>query len=85
MPVSAPPLENRPAMTLKNIRSFNSGIVAFIMGIRFRAIGATLLSSFAGLSLTSNIIPSALSMVGLQDSFSVRWAAQPPTAQAIME
>lgn len=74
MPVSAPTLENKAPMTLKTIRSFNTGIVAFIMGIKFRAIGATLLSSFAGLSLTSNIIPSALSMVGIQDSFSVRWA-----------
>ncbi len=74
MPVSAPTLENKAPMTLKTIRTFNTGIVAFIMGIKFRAIGATLLSSFAGLSLTSNIIPSALSMIGIQDSFSVRWA-----------
>jgi len=74
MPVSATTLESKPPMILKTIRSFNAGIVKFIMGIRFRAIGATLLSSFAGLSLTSNIIPSALSYIGFQDSFSVRWA-----------
>lgn len=74
MPVSATTLENKEHMILKTIRSFNAGIVKFIMGIRFRAVGATLLSSFAGLSLTSNIIPSALSMVGIQDSFTVRWA-----------
>jgi hypothetical protein len=74
MPVSATTLESKENMILKTIRSFNTGIVKFIMGIRFRAIGATMLSSFAGLSLTSNIIPSAMSMVGIQDSFSIRWA-----------
>jgi hypothetical protein len=74
MPFSATTLESKEHMILKTIRSFNAGIVKFIMSIRFRAVGATLLSSFAGLSLTSNVIPSALSMVGIQDSFSVRWA-----------
>lgn len=74
MPVSADILENRGTMILKILRKFNAGIVHFIMGIRFRAIGATLLSSFAGLSLTSNIIPSAISFSGAMDSFSTRWA-----------
>lgn len=73
MPVSAATLENRGTMILKAIRSFNAGIVKFIMSIRFRAIGATLLSSFAGLSLTSNVIPSAISFSGAMDSFSARW------------
>jgi hypothetical protein len=60
-------------MILKMIRNFNAGIVKFIMGIRFRAVGATILASFAGLSLTTNVIPSAISMMGLMDSFSARW------------
>lgn len=71
---SATTMESKENMILKTIRSFNARIIKFIMGIRFRSIGAIMLSSFAGLSLTSNIIPSAFSMFGLQDSFSVRWA-----------
>ncbi len=66
-------LESRENMILRMLRNFNTGIVRFIMGIRFRAIGATLLASFAGLSLTSNVIPSSLSMMGFMDSFSARW------------
>lgn len=60
-------------MIVKMFRNLNAGIVRYIMGIRFRAIGATILASFAGLSLTTNIIPSAISMMGLMDSFSARW------------
>lgn len=66
-------MESRGNMIFKIIRRFNAGIVDFIMGIRFRAIGATILASFAGLSLTTNIIPSSISMMGLMDSFSARW------------
>lgn len=66
-------MESRENMILKMIRNFNAGIVRFVMGIRFRAIGATMLASFAGLSLTTNVIPSAISMMGLMDSFSARW------------
>ncbi len=66
-------MESRPNMILKMFRTFNAAIVRFVMCIRFRAIGATLLASFAGLSLTTNIIPSAISMMGLMDSFSARW------------
>ncbi|OGU14943.1 MAG: hypothetical protein A2076_15670 [Geobacteraceae bacterium GWC2_53_11] len=66
-------LENRQNMILKMFRTFNAGIVRFVMGIRFRAVGATMLASFAGLSLTTNVIPSAISMMGLMDTFSARW------------
>jgi len=66
-------MESRENMILKMIRTFNAGIVKFVMGIRFRAIGATMLASFAGLSLTTNVIPSAISMMGLMDTFSARW------------
>lgn len=66
-------MESRQNMIVKMFRNFNAGIVRFIMGIRFRAVGAALLASFAGLSLTTNIIPSAISMLGLMDSFSARW------------
>lgn len=66
-------MESRQNMILKMFRNFNAGIVRFVMGIRFRAVGATILASFAGLSLTTNIIPSAISMMGLMDSFSARW------------
>jgi len=66
-------MENRQNMIQKYFRNFNAGIVRFIMSIRFRAIGAVMLASFAGLSLTTNIIPSAISMMGFMDSFSARW------------
>jgi hypothetical protein len=71
---AATTMENRENMFLKIIRNFNAGVVKFIMGIRFRSVGATILASFAGLSLTSNVIPSAISTMGLMDSFSARWA-----------
>ncbi len=73
MPTDASTMENRQNMILKTFRNFNAGIVRFVMCIRFRAIGATILASFAGLSLTTNILPSAISMMGLMDSFSARW------------
>jgi len=67
-------MESRGNMMLKMLRNFNADIVRFLMSIRFRAVGATLLASFAGLSLTSNVIPSSLSTLGYMDSFSARWA-----------
>jgi len=70
---SADTIGNRENMILAIVRRFNAGIIRFIMSIRFRAVGAIILASFAGLSLTSNIIPSAISMMGFMDSFSARW------------
>lgn len=74
MNVRTDTMENRENMILKAIRNFNAGILKFIMSIRFRSVGATILGAFAGLSLTSNVIPSALSLTGNMDSFSARWA-----------
>ncbi len=73
MSVPAETMENRNNMIVKMIRTFNAGILKFIMGIRFRSVGATVLGGFAGLSITSNIIPSAMEFSGLMDSFSARW------------
>jgi len=73
MSVPAETMENRNNMIVKMIRTFNAGILRFIMGIRFRSVGATVLGGFAGLSITSNIIPSAMEFNGLMDSFSARW------------
>ena len=74
MQVSAATVESRENMIIKTIRRFNAGIVRSIMSIRLRAIGATLISSFAGLSLTTTIIPTAMeTLVGI-DTFSARWA-----------
>jgi hypothetical protein len=67
-------VESRENMIVKTIRRFNAGIVRSIMSIRLRAIGATVLSSFAGLSLTTTIIPTAMETMGVMDSFSARWA-----------
>lgn len=73
MHVSADTMENRSNMIVATFRKFNAGVVRFIMSIRFRSIGAIVLSSFAGLSLTSNVIPSAIEFSGMLDSFQVRW------------
>lgn len=74
MQVSASTVERSENMIVKTVRRFNAGIVHFIMSIKLRAVGATLLSSFAGLSLTTTIIPTAMESMGLMDSFSARWA-----------
>jgi len=60
-------------MILSLIRRFNAAIVKFIMTARLRTIGASLLGALAGLSLTANIIPSALEFTGTMESFSARW------------
>lgn len=60
-------------MIVKTIRRINAGTIDFIMGIRFRAIGATILGAFAGLSLTTTIIPSVLLFVVGMDIFTARW------------
>lgn len=73
MHVSASTVESSENMIVRMIRRLNAAAIRFLMGIKFRAIGATVLSSFAGLSLTTTIIPSALEMVVGMDSFSARW------------
>lgn len=67
-------VESNGNMIIKMIRRLNAGIVHFIMSIRFRAIGATILGSFAGLSLTTTIIPTALTTILGLDSYLVRWS-----------
>lgn len=70
MPVSADTMENRENM----IKRLNAGILNFLKRIKLRRVGATILGAFAGLSLTSNIIPSVLAFSGITDNFSARWA-----------
>ena len=73
MKVATSTVESNANMIVKTIRSFNSGIVRFIMSIKLRAIGATIISSFAGLSLTTTIIPTAMeTLVGI-DTYAARW------------
>jgi hypothetical protein len=73
MRASISTVENSDNMIVKTTRRFNAGIIHFIMSIKFRAIGATILGGFAGLSLTANIIPNALALLEVSDSFSARW------------
>lgn len=70
MHVPADAMEHRENM----IKRLNAGILNFIKRVKFRSVGATILGGFAGLSLTSNIIPSVMSYGGIIDSFSARWA-----------
>jgi len=51
-----------------------SAVLNFLKRIRLRSVGATILGGFAGLSLTTSIIPTAMSYLGITDSFSARFA-----------
>lgn len=74
MQVSAPTVESRENMMFKMIRRFNAAVVRSLMSIRLRAVGATVLGSCAGLSLTTTIIPTAMTTMLDMDTFSARWA-----------
>ena len=54
------------------IRRLNKYIVSKIMGIRLRPTGAVVLGGFAGLSLTTSVLPTIISTLGVTDSFSAR-------------
>jgi len=69
MNVTAEPITGRDHM----IKRFNKFILAKILGIRLRSVGAVLLGGCAGLSLTATILPTVISTVGITDSFSARW------------
>ena len=73
MLASTSTVESSGNMISKMIRRFNASVIHFIMSIRFRAIGATILGSFAGLSLTTTIIPTAMTTMLGMDSFFARW------------
>jgi hypothetical protein len=57
---------------LNMIRRLNKFILSTIMGIRLRPTVAVFLGGFAGLSLTSTILPSVISVIGVTDDFSAR-------------
>lgn len=69
----APPEGNSGNFILRATRASNAAILKFVMTIKLRSVGATLLGGFAGLSLTTNIIPQAMEYSGMMDSFSARW------------
>lgn len=73
MQAPADAMENRENMILKMIRRLNAAILKFVMGIRLRPAAAVILGGFAGLSLTANIMPSAMSFTGVMDNYSARW------------
>lgn len=73
MDVPANTMKNRENMILGMIRKFNAAILNYIFTTRLRTIGAVILGSLAGLSLVSNIMPTALEYGGVMDSFSARW------------
>ena len=84
MHTPADTMERKENMILKTIRNFNAGIIKFVMGIKLRSVGATILGGCAGLSLTSNIMPSAMELTGTMDSFSARWALGGMAVYSIM-
>lgn len=57
---------------MKMIKRLNNYILSKIMGIQLRAVGAVVLGGFAGLSLTTTILPTAISVLGVTDDFSAR-------------
>jgi len=73
MRFSADTMETRENMIMKIFRRLNAAILTFVMGIKLRSTGATLLGGLAGLSLISNVIPSAMEFTGSMDSFTARW------------
>jgi hypothetical protein len=54
-------------------KRLNKFILSSVMGIRLRPAGATILGGFAGLSLTANILPTAISMTTGTEQFILRW------------
>ena len=54
------------------IKRHNQYVLSKIMGIRLRPTGAVFLGGFAGLSLTTSILPTVISTLGVTDSFSAR-------------
>ena len=73
MQVATSTVESNANMIVKKFRRFNEGIVRFIMSIKLRTIGATIIGSFAGLSLTATIIPTAMETLVGVDSYAARW------------
>jgi hypothetical protein len=73
MQVSTSTVESNTNMIVKTIRRFNAAVVHRVMSIRLRAIGATLIGSFAGLSLTTTIIPTAMETLTGIDTYAARW------------
>ena len=73
MHLPADTMGNRENMIMALIRRFNAAVIRFIMTAKLRTVGASLLGALAGLSLTTNIIPSAMEFSGIMDSFSARW------------
>lgn len=68
MAAKADSMQGRMSM----IKRLNSYILSKIMGIRLRPVGAVFLGGFAGLSLTSTILPTVISVLGVTDDFSAR-------------
>ena len=54
------------------IKRLNRYVLSKIMGIRLRPVGAVFLGGFAGLSLTTTILPEVIAALGVTDSFSAR-------------
>lgn len=54
------------------IKRLNQFILAKVFGIRLRSVGAVFLGGCAGLSLTTTVLPTAIEMLGVSDSFSAR-------------
>lgn len=73
MNLPANTMENKDNMILGMIRKINAAVLNYILTTRLRTIGAVILGALGGLSLVSNIIPSALEYSGVMDSFSARW------------
>lgn len=61
-----------PRGRLSMIKRLNNFILSKILGIRLRPTGAVILGGFAGLSLTTTILPTVISILGATDDFSAR-------------
>ncbi len=61
-----------PQGRLNMTKRLNAFILSKILGIRLRPTGAVILGGFAGLSLTTTILPTVISILGIIDDFSAR-------------
>lgn len=54
------------------IKRLNHYVLSKLMRIRLRPTGAVFLGGFAGLSLTTTVLPTVISTLGVADDFSAR-------------
>lgn len=66
------------------LKRINAGILQACKRIKLRSVGAILLGSAAGLSLTASVLPTVLEALGIGDLFFIRWSLADYAVYAMM-